>query len=441
MKHRSIAAVVVAAAIPGWPARALPLPPHQAGAQITFIDQQLFPFRSPYQGPNSFRSSWQNALTDTYTLFLGVRPLANLDLYLDPELALGTGLGGTVGLAGVTDGDALRTGVSPVPYVARAFLRSWWGMSTLTTAVSADENQISGELPADRLQLTAGKLSVTDLFDQNRYAADTRTQFENWAFITDLAYDYAADTRGYTMGAALEWIHPDWTLRAGSFQMPLVANGPDLDPDLAKARGDQVELELHPALMALVPGQTGAVRLLAYMNHARMGSYAAALAQAAAGQAPDIVATRQPGNIKYGAALNVEQPLADGGETGVFARLGWNDGQTESFAFTEADRAFSIGAQLSGARWGRPSDHWAAALALEGLSPVHAAYLAAGGQGFQLGDGRLDYAPESVLETYYAWQVADWIALSADAQAIVNPGYNADRGPAFIVGLRSHLEW
>ena len=251
------------------------------------------------------------------------------------------------------------------------------------------------------------------------------------------AYDYAADTRGYSIGAALEWIHPTWTLRAGSFMMPALANGPDLDPDLANARGDQVELETQARLG---PAEPATVRLLGYMNHAHMGNYAQSVATAPPWQAPDITKTERVGAIKYGAALNVEQPLADGGNTGVWARLGWDDGQTESFAYTEADQAFSVGAQVSGARWSRGGDRLGLALGVNGLAASHIAYLKAGGIGFMLGDGQLNYGPETIVEAFYAWQLPWNLTLSPDVQWIANPGYNLDRGPATVLGVRLHAE-
>jgi hypothetical protein len=413
---------------------------YEVGGQITGIDQQAFPFRSPYAGPNSFQSSYQNAATHTYTLFLGIRPLNDLEFYLNPEMARGYGLGGAVGLAGFTNGDVIRQGgfnLSEAPYLARAFIRYDLPLGSGRVSVPAGENVIPGEKAASCLRLTAGKLGTNDLFDVNGYANSTRVQFANWAFITDPAYDYAADTRGYSIGAALEWIHPTWTLRAGSFMMPALANGPDLDPDLANARGDQVELETQARLG---PAEPATVRLLGYMNHAHMGNYAQSVATAPPWQAPDITKTERVGAIKYGAALNVEQPLADGGNTGVWARLGWDDGQTESFAYTEADQAFSVGAQVSGARWSRGGDRLGLALGVNGLAASHIAYLKAGGIGFMLGDGQLNYGPETIVEAFYAWQLPWNLTLSPDVQWIANPGYNLDRGPATVLGVRLHAE-
>jgi len=280
-------------------------------------------------------------------------------------------------------------------------------------------------------------LAAADIFDTNRYANSTRTQFLNWSFINNTAWDFAADTRGYTRGGAAEWINPSWTIRVGAFQMPEVANGLDLDGDLLHSHGDQVEVEGHPTLLTARPM---IVRAMGYENHARMGRYRDALDLAARrGGPPDITGTRRPNRRKYGFALNLEQPLSEDGDTGLFARLGWNDGATETFAYTEADWSLSLGAQIGGAGWRRGDDRVGVGVAANGLSDAHADYLAAGGLGFELGDGKLSYRPETIVETYYLAQVVTWAALTVDYQLIADPGHNRARGPVSVVSLRLHL--
>ena len=265
----------------------------------------------------------------------------------------------------------------------------------------------------------------------------------NWSLWDNSAWDYAADTRGYTYGAVFGYISPHWSLKYGAYLMPVKANGQELEDVPGRARADNLELTLAP------PGSGTIVRLLAYRNTARMGIYRDAIAIAAAsGTVPDIVADDRQGRHKYGFGINIEQPLADDGETGAFARLGWNDGKTESFAFTEVDSLVSVGGQVSGRHWTRPEDHLAAAVAIEGLSGPHRDYLRAGGYGFLLGDGTLSYAHEQVLEIYYNAQLASIpipkyplkIQLSPDFQYIRNPAYNRDRGPVKFWAVRLHLE-
>jgi hypothetical protein len=412
---------------------------YHVGGQATFIPQFLFPFESPYSGPHSLPSEHEGRMSQTYTLYLGVRPLSSLELFLDPEMARGQAIGNSLGLAGITNGDVIRNpSIGQDPYLARYFARWTIDAGGEKEHVDASDHQVAGFRSSERVVVSVGKLGSNDIFDVSSYANSTRTQFMNWSLINNTAWDYAADTRGYTQGVALEWIHPDWALRAGSFQMPTTANGPDLSTDIAHSRGDNVEGEYHARWWS--DSDPLILRVLAYRNLADAGSYRTAIASAqASGTTPDITAVRQPGAVKYGFGLNVEQALADGGATGVFMRLGWNDGATESFAYTESDRSLSIGLQLGGVHWNRPDDRVGLAFAVNGLSAPHKDYLAAGGLGFLLGDGKLNYATEQILESYYAWQLCRYAIASADAQLIENPGYNSDRGPVTVLSLRLHL--
>ena len=410
------------------------------GGESTFIWQWLPSFRSPYEGVNSLSPKAQGRLSDTYTMFLGHRFGKSFDVYLNPEMARGGGIGDAVGLGGFTNGDVIRNPtLGQDPYIARAFVRWTSPLGTETDAVETGPNQIAGKRTKKRIMVTAGKLGTNDIFDTNAYANSTRTQFMNWTLINNGAYDYAADTRGYTEGAIVEWVNPAWTLRFGSLLMPKEANGIELDGHVKDSRGDQVELESHPKLRKGLPDST--VRYMAYRNFASMGDYRQAIAQAPVGGVPDITATRQRGRIKYGFGLNIEQPIADDGETGLFSRLGWCDGRTESFAYTEVDDHLSFGMQISGKRWHRPGDAIGLAFVSDGLSAPHRDYLAAGGQGFLLGDGRLNYGRESILEAYYAKKLGDAWKATLDFQSVLNPGYNTDRGPVFIISARLHYEF
>ena len=411
--------------------------PQLLGAQVTCIGQDLSPLRSPYAGPLSLRAGGDKAVTRTYGVYLGMRLPAHLAFYLDTELFRGRGIHDGSGLAGYTNGDAVRagTGGRQIPYIARAYLDWSLPLGDAVTPTAATQDQLPGTVADARVELKLGRLSVADDFDKNRYANDTRRQFMNWDLINAAAYDYAADTRGYTDGFVAAWAQPHWTLRYGLYQMPLHANGQALQGPIGRARSEQVQLSLHP-----FAADGFALRLLAYRNIARMGSYANALVLAAAtGTTPAIVADDRNGRRKHGWVLNAELPLADGGDTGLFARTAWNDGATESFVYTEADRAFSVGAQLSGVHWQRAQDRIGLALGLDGLSALHRAYLAAGGCGFMLCDGALDYGRERVIEAYYRFQLGRHVQISPDLQWIANPGYNRARGPARVVGLRVHL--
>ncbi|HKT59946.1 MAG TPA: carbohydrate porin [Gemmatimonadales bacterium] len=432
-------AIGLAAPARAQEAGAPPWLPRLLAFQVTAIGQWLPPFRSPYAGPNSLTGSGDQAVSHTYGLYLGSHLLTGLGAYLDLEMAEGKGISRVTGLGGFTNGDVIRKGSADLgtgPYIAQAFLRYAVRLSPDSTRVGRAQDQLPGWIPDRRVELTAGKLAANDVFDLNRYANGTRIQFMNWGLFQNTAWDFAADTRGYTNGVAIAYVAPSWTLRLGSFQMPTAANGNVFDRDLVHARGDNIELTVMPTHIGSV------VRLLAYQNHARMGDYREAIARALARDTvPDIVADDQPGRRKYGFGLNVEQPVADSGETGMFLRLGWNDGHTESFAFTEVDRHLSTGVQMAGGRWARPADRLGIALLVHGLSADHRDYLARGGRGFLLGDGRLTYGAEEVAEGYYRFQVGSYVEVTPDVQVIRHPGYNQDRGPAAVLALRVNARY
>jgi high affinity Mn2+ porin len=415
--------------------------PRLVGEQYTFVLQKQSSLHSPYRGPLSLDPKGDTQPTNTIGVYLGWALTDWAQLYFDTEKFMGAGVSGATGLGGLTNGDVVREGASNLPkrfYIARTYLRFMLPLGPRLTKVSAAQDQIPGTEAQERLELKAGLFAVNDDFDKNTYAGSTRTAFMNWSLWANSAWDYAADTRGYTDGFMLAYISPIWTVRYGMYRMPVKANGQELEASLAHAQGDNLELTFSPSKAAPV------VRLLAYRNSARMGDYREALALAAAdGTTPNIVADDREGRKKFGFGINAEQALADDGASGVFARLGWNDGRTESFAFTEVDRLVSAGGQLAGVHWRRAEDLLGVAFAFDGLSGPHRDYLAAGGAGFLLDDGRLHYAHEQIMELYYRLQLPwQWarVQFSPDFQYIRNPGYNADRGPVTFWGLRFHVE-
>jgi high affinity Mn2+ porin len=426
--------------------------PTLVGAQYTFVRQHQSRLASPYQGRLSLDPNGDTEQTHTIGLYLGWALTPWAQIYLDTEKFMGAGVSGSVGLGGLTNGDVVREGAAGLPkvfYIARQYVRLMLPLAPGTTHVERGQDQLAGTEAATRLELKFGALAASDDFDHNRYASSTRTQFMNWSLWDNTAWDYAADTRGYTYGAVFGFVSPRWSLKYGAYLMPSKANGQELENAPRRARGDNLELTLWPAESGTV------LRLLAYRNLARMGNYREALRLAAeAGTVPNIVADDLEGRHKYGFGVNVEQPLADDGETGVFARVGWNDGDTESFAFTEVDRLLSLGGQLSGSHWTRTDDRAGAAVAIEGLSDPHRDYVAAGGSGFLLGDGTLVYAHEQILELYYraqlSWPLNDSspvlqkyplrLQVTPDFQYVRNPAYNHDRGPVRFWAVRFHLE-
>ncbi|MDR3416713.1 MAG: carbohydrate porin [Nevskia sp.] len=414
--------------------------PMLTGLQFTMIRQHLYPLNSPYASNLSLPADGDTANSYTYGVYTGWEPLRHLQLYLDIELFQGGGIGNVTGLGSLTNGDPIRQGASSLPktpYAARKYLRYVLPLSDSSHEVERAQDSLPGQEADTRLEFKLGTMAAPDDFDKNRYANSTRTQFENWSLFQNTAWDYAADTRGYSGGLMIGYISPAWSLRYGIYQMPRFANGQPLDSPITHANGQQLELTLQQ------PRDNGwVVRALVYQNTARMGLYREALAIGQAnGTTPDIVADDKPYRRKYGFALNGELPLADDGETGLFARVGWNDGRTESFAFTQVDRLVTFGGQLDGVHWARPSDRLGLAYVIGNLSGPQEEYLAAGGLGFVVGDGRIDYGAERVLESYYRFEPFKGVQLSGDFQRIDNPGYNKDRGPANVIGFRIHLEY
>jgi len=427
-------ALAVLEALPPWFPKLL-------GMQFNGVYQNMPAFNSPYQGQNSLTTSngEGHAFSQTYGVYLGSQLMPKLQLYMDFEMYEGEGVSDGIGLAGYVNGDVIRAGSSNLPktpYVARLYLRYFIPLSSETEKVERDMDQLPGEQPVSRWEVKLGKLALTDDFDLNRYANNNRTQFMNYDFLYNTVWDYAADTRGYSYGFTTSLFQPRWRLAFGVYMQANTANGANFDYIDLRELGYNLELTLKP-------NDTGTVvRVLSYFNETRAGSYDAALALGrATSTVPDFPLVGKPGGTKYGFGLNFEQPLADGGETGIFGRLGWDDGSHETWAYTEADQHASLGVQVNGVHWWRKQDCLGVAYGVNGLSTPHKEYLEAGGSGFMLGDGRLNYGYEQVLEAYYRVQLGKYIQVSPDFQFIQNPGYNKDRGPVEVYGLRAHLSF
>jgi high affinity Mn2+ porin len=406
-------------------------------AQGNFIWQFQPGFHSPYSGAHSFLSDDHRALSYVATIYGGYQLTRTTGIVVDGESAGGSGLSAALGIAGFTNVDVVRNpALGPTPYLSHAFIEQIIPLSDHWVTADRDWLHVLPALPDHRIELRAGKMATVDWFDQNEGASDSHHQFMNWAIVNNGAYDYAADTRGYTLGFEAEYDAPQFAVRVGEFLMPTVANGIDYDFHIGDARGEQIEGEIHEC----IAGHPGKLRLLAYANHADMGTYSAAIAEfnELLVSTPNIVTTREPGTLKYGFGINDEQEVIDG--LHVFGRFGWNDGKTESFAYTEVDNTVMIGGDLVGNRWGRPGDKLGIAGVTNGLSKDHANYLADGGLGFLLGDGRLRYGREDIVEAYYTARAYKGIFPAVDIQAIAHPGYNEDRGPVFVGSVRLHVE-
>ncbi|MCJ0761736.1 carbohydrate porin [Variovorax terrae] len=413
-------------------------------AQATYIWQAKPAFEARYSGPNSLKTSRERSYSLTATGDLGLRLWQGGQLHFNPEAAQGVPLSNLTGAGGISNGELARTsGPDLTLYKARLFLQQRWNAGGELETIDPDFNELGGKATARRWTLTVGNFSLLDYFDNNPYAKDPREQFMNWSFLTHGAWDYAADARGYTIGAIIEYRTPQWSVRAGRVMMPRESNGLPLDWQLRRHYGDQIEVESD--LPVALPAGPMRARLLLFRNRASMGSFSDALAVANGG-VPDVADVRRD-QTKTGWGLTLEAPL--GPDAGLFLRTSRNNGQAETFAFTEIDGQTSVGGQFTGAAWGRANDRVGVALAVNTISQSHRRYLAAGGLGFFLGDGALNYAPERVFETYYRWVLPELStragriqsALSVGFQRITNPGYNQDRGPVNVYSVRWHSEF
>jgi len=403
--------------------------------QATNVTQTYSSFRAPYSGQNSLKPRHDTQETTDLTLYVGHRLWHGAEAWMNAEVDQGFGLSNTIGVAGFPSGEAYKIGAS-TPYLRlpRAFIRQTIPLSGAAQRVDAAANQLAGETTVDNLVLTVGKFSVVDIFDTNAYAHDPRSDFLNWSVIDAGAFDYAADAWGYTYGAAAEWSRSWWTLRAGLFEMSPVPNGKVVRVDF-NARMAVLEWELRHDWA----GRPGKLKLLAFSNRAAMGSYRDAVRLGRQlGMAPDVALVRRRAS-RAGVAVNVEQALAP--DLGLFARASANDGAKEAYEFTEINRSLSAGLQLQGRAWGRADDKAGVAAVINGLSHPARAYFGAGGMGILIGDGRLRYGSENILEMYYAMRLLPAVALSIDYQHIGNPAYNRDRGPVSVWGLRLHGEF
>ena len=417
--------------------------PYFIAGQANIIFQAHPGFHSTYQGPNSFRNGGEYKTSLIGTLYLGYEPIHSArfatDFILDVESAGGRGLSQALGLAGFTNLDVVRNpNLGSAPYLARYEVHQVLGLTSETAPATRGPFGLSASLPVRRFELRAGKMSTADTFDLNAAGSDSHLQFTNWAVDNNGAYDYAADTRGYTTGVILEYDDRTWSARYGILGMPTVANGITVDYAFRRARGQNIEVELR---RSLVRGRAGTYRVLSFINTANMGTYRESVNRylAGGGDRPDVTDSRRQGTTKYGFGLNFEQTVSE--YLRFFGRFGWNEGQKESFAYTEIDQTFLIGADYQGGRWRRPVDKVGLAVVTNAIKRDHQNYLALGGLGFLLGDGRLNYAREDIEEGYYTLHAWRGLFFSLGLTHIDHPGYNQDRGPVWVPSVRAHVDF
>jgi len=409
--------------------------PLEIHGQITYIEQETNDFNAPYSGPHSLITSQGRETVDA-TLFLGVRLWHDAEAWVNPEVDQGFGLSDTLGVAGFPSGEAYKVG-SNQPYfrLQRAFIRQTVDAGGKEETVKSAANQLSGSRTLDRWVFTVGKFSVTDVFDTNQYAHDSRNDFLNWAAIDAGTFDYAADSWGFSEGAAAERYLGSWTFRAGLFELSKVPNGEVLDHSFDEFQMD-AEIERRYTLL----GQTGRLLFTAFDSRGRMGLYDRAIAlTAATGTAPSTAAVRTY-RSRLGASLDLEQPLSD--DVGIFGRLGKSPGDVEVYEFADIDRSIEMGTSIRGSEWKRPNDTFGLAVLDNRVSGEFEEYLNLGGLGILVGDGKLPRAGrEQILETYYSLAPLWWARISLDYQWIKNPAYNTERGPVSTWALRWHAQF
>ncbi|SEC13007.1 Carbohydrate-selective porin, OprB family [Terriglobus roseus] len=426
--------------------------PWYIAGQANSILQAHGAFHSPYEGVNSLRARGEYKVSLLGTVYLGLQPwqlLAgadsvkasryNTDFLVNVEAAGGRGISQALGLAGFTNLDVVRNPtLGSKPYIARLEVHQTIGFTDAMTDNTRGPLSLATKVPVRRLEFRAGKMSTPDVFDLNSVLSDSHLQFTNWSIDNNGAWDYAADTRGYTYGATLEYQDRDWAVRYGLMLMPTVANGIDLDWAVKRSRGQNVEAELRHGFL---PGKKGTQRVLAFVNTAHMGSYREAVQAYLRGTdaTPDITLHEHTSARKYGFGYNMEQAVTD--DLTVAARFGWNDGKTESFAYTEIEQTALVGASYDGKQWGRKNDKVGLAFSSNAIKRDHQQYLANGGLGFILGDGHLRYGRENIVEGYYNLHLWRGSYFAAGGSHINNPGYNRDRGPVWVPSLRMHMDF
>ena len=411
--------------------------------QFTYIAQKHNGFPSKYSGQNSLADSVEPASKSiTATLFLGRKLWKGAAFYFNPEVSGGNGLSFAKGVAGALNGETYRVGaVAPAVFIARAYLQQNFPLrNTAYEEVKEDVNHVTEKIPSSRITISAGKFAISDFFDDNKYNKDPRSQFFNWAMWANGAWDYPANTRGYTFGVVAELIKPNWAIRLSSVAVPRIANFNLMEYN-SKAHSETIEFE-HKLSIRKKPG---AIRFIVSNTNSKAPSYAEGMKALATNNTflLDVIQgnieNNKHGGKKFGIGFNGEQEITN--EVGIFTRIGWSDGKYASWAFTEIDRTVNFGLSVKGNKWKRLNDVFGIATVINGISTEHRNFLKAGGYGFIIGDGKLNYANETIVETYYNAKLSNFFWLTLDYQFVNHPAYNKDRGPVHVLGIRAHIEF
>lgn len=410
-------------------------------AQTTYIYQYM-PSKSFIRDSSKHGfDDVESANTISATLFAGLRLWKGAEVYVNPEVTSGAGLSSDMGIAAPSNGETFHISKPQLTlFLARAYFRQTFALRNKrarklgyvnSTELASAPNQLAGYEPKDYLRFYIGKLSLRDLYDRNGVANNPRTQFLNWAFMNNTAWDMASDTRGYTYNFTTEAQLGKMNYKAGIAAMPTTANGAVLDADISQSFSALAEVSRQ----VTINKRAGIIRLTGFYNTANMGIYANANTL----PIRHIIVTRQNGTAKYGVGLNMQQELSN--TISSFLRIGWNDGKTETWSFTEADQSLSLGIAANGKGWKRASDHMGIAFAINALSAEHKTYIERGGYGQNIGGSQQTYSPEMIGELYYSYKpLKKSLWLSGSYQLCVNPGYYSINGPLSFFSIRAHIE-
>jgi high affinity Mn2+ porin len=400
--------------------------------QTTVITQFKPAFNAKYTGQNSIVPQTETKRSITSTLFFGAKLWQGAGIYINPEIGGGSGLSSSLGIGASTNGETYRIGdPAPAFELARLFFKQIIFLNKDVSYQESDINKLGGNIPTKYFSITIGKICVSDFFDNNRYNHDPRTQFMSWALMSNGAWDFPANTKGYTPSLVLEYVTPKHELRYGFSLVPTRPNGMVMNWKINTAGSHTLEYTYNYT----IAGKKGAFRLLSFFTTANMGNYNQSITLNPS--APDLLVSEKNGRTKYGFGINYEQEINK--ELGGFLRASWNDGNNETWVFTEIDRSISIGLSLNGNRWNRENDNIGFAHVVSGVSVPHRNYLQAGGMGFELGDGNLNYGLEQLTEIYYSMELTKYLFISGTYQFVQNPGYNKDRGPVNVFSVRVHV--
>ena len=401
-------------------------------AQTTVITQFKPAFNAKYTGQNSLVPQAETKRSITSTLFFGAKLWQGAGIYINPEIGGGAGLSSSLGVGASTNGETYRIGdPAPAFELARLFFKQIIFLNKEVSYQAGDINKLAGNIPTNYFSFTIGKICVSDFFDNNRYSHDPRTQFMSWALMSNGAWDFPANTKGYTPSFVFEYVTPKHELRYGFSLVPTQPNGMVMNWNINRAGSHTLEYTYNYT----IAGKKGALRLLSFITSANMGNYNQSITLNPT--APDLFVSENNGRIKYGFGINYEQEINK--EIGGFLRASWNDGNNETWVFTEIDRSISIGMSLNGNRWNRQNDNIGIAHVVSGISTPHRKYLQAGGMGFELGDGNLNYTLEQLTEIYYSMELTRYLFISGTYQFVQDPGYNKDRGPVNVFSVRVHV--